>query len=134
METDLETLDRVNGIKWTDGRRETAREYKDRINPPPKEPLTKEEAIEVEKMKQVEDLGDTVDAYRAEHPAAEQDAIFENAFWPLWSMNNSGKTKEEGKKEFVDMFGDSNEAEWGKVGASTFDLGKAVQGKDCPTQ
>ncbi|EDN96129.1 predicted protein [Sclerotinia sclerotiorum 1980 UF-70] len=108
METDLEVLEEDTGITYTDGRVCSYLEYreqqsiKEKENAPPGPPPTEEELEYMEEEKKLQELIKSVDAYNKKFPNVKQREVFDNALWLLWTVNNPGKSVDEGFEEYKD--------------------------------
>ncbi|TGO25648.1 hypothetical protein BPAE_0075g00030 [Botrytis paeoniae] len=101
METNLETLDKGDtGITYADGRHESAKEYAARTEPPPVKTQAQLESEEFEH--QILLLDNSILAYRAAHPDAADEEIFEKSFWEMWTGFHPEGAREEAQEEFHD--------------------------------
>ncbi|TGO48677.1 hypothetical protein BCON_0233g00170 [Botryotinia convoluta] len=99
METDLETLgDADTGITYADGRHESEKEYAARTEPPSVKTQAQLEQEEFEHQMYV--LDKSIAAYRAAHPDAADEEIFEKSFWEVWKGFHPEGTREDAQEEF----------------------------------
>ncbi|CAD6442137.1 8010588e-ef91-4fb5-adf5-f8a3efb3b9b0 [Sclerotinia trifoliorum] len=110
METDPEVLEEDTGITYTDGRVCSSFEYQEKLsikekeNAPPGPPPTEEQLEYMAAEKKIQDLIRSVEAYIRKFPDAKQQEVFDNSFWPIWTVNNPGKSVEEGFAEYKDCY------------------------------
>ncbi|KAJ8066106.1 hypothetical protein OCU04_005197 [Sclerotinia nivalis] len=101
METDPDVLELDTGIKYTDGRVCGLLSSKEKEKGPPP---TEEELESMAEQKKIDDLVKSVDDYNSKFPDAEDQEVFDNAYWPLWTVNNPGKSADEGFAEYQDCY------------------------------
>ncbi|KAF7960633.1 hypothetical protein EAE96_000308 [Botrytis aclada] len=99
MERNLDTLAEANtGITYADGRHESATQYAARTEPPPVK--TQAELDEEEIIRQIGVKDDAIVTYRAAHPEAADEEVFEKSFWGVWKGFHPEGEREEAREEF----------------------------------